>query len=362
MPLSRAELPEEFYDITSAQLLAQPEPMYLYARLFMAALGVQLNVPPELGMAGRAVGGSGAPYSSAERDRLMLSDDLATQLFAVKANFAGGPGHTIRFNRPQFTNTTYTQESRQIGTNQTVTTVPITADSEQIPLTVKRFGGPYDQANTRVAPYAIDDFDASMGVHDLANLAGTHLKRDFHRTLDAFYVTLSDLGAAIYPEGMTADNDAVTAGQFPLTYEQCNRTSKIMDEANLPVMGDGRRVMVLTPTGKKQLKDDPQFARYAEFHKEVNPLFPGYIGDSPEWMFFLSTTLSSPNNGSGIAVHRAHAIAPGALLGGIGKPPRVAPASDDNYGMTPKVIWVAHLAPGLADNRFVRTVRYSQDA
>ena len=49
------------------------------------------------------------------------------------------------------------------------------------------------------------------------------------------------------------------------------------------------------------------------------------------------------------ALPQAHAIAPGAFLGGTGKAPRVAAASDDNYGETAKVIWLAYLALGLAD-------------
>ena len=31
MPISRAELPEEFFDRTSSQLLPQPEPQYTHA-------------------------------------------------------------------------------------------------------------------------------------------------------------------------------------------------------------------------------------------------------------------------------------------------------------------------------------------
>ncbi len=50
-----------------------------------------------------------------------------------------------------------------------------------------------------------------------------------------------------------------------------------------------------------------------------------------------------------------------AVLSGTGKLPRVAPASDDNYGETAKVIWLAYLALGLADNRFVTRVAYTED-
>jgi len=362
MPISREELPEEFFDITSAQLLVQPEPQYFYASLFLQALAIELGVPDSLGW--RPVGGQGADYASAESGRLMLNGtNLPSELFAAKANFKGGPGHTLRFNRPRFTNSTYTEAARQIGTNQTISTVPITAGSEQVKLTIKRLGGPYDSTNSRVAPYALDAFDATMGVHNLAKFVGTHLKRDFHRMIDALMVLLADnASATTYPEGMSADNDATAAGMFPLTYEQMSRCAKQMDEADLPTLGDGRRIFVATPTGKKQLKDDPQFAAYAEGHKETNPLFPSYFGSTPEFHCFQSNTLTKTANGSSVDIHKGHAISPGVFMGGIGRAPSVRAASDDNYGETAKVIWLADLALGLADNRFVRSVRYSEDA
>ncbi len=359
MPISRGSLTEEFYDRTSAQLLAQPEPQYLYARLFLRALNIELTPPDMIGRLGMEIGGQGAAYTKAEQDRLQLSDDISTELFAAKAKFDGEPGHIIKFNRPKFTNSTYTQAVREVGVNQSISTTAISAGSEQALLQIKRFAGPYD---TAVQPYGLDAFDATMGVHDLVKFVGTHMKRDFHRTLDAFWVVLADLASTtIYPYGMAAANDATSKGMFPLTYEQISRTSKSQDEANLPTLADGRRVLVVTPTGKKQLKDDPQFAKYAEFHKDLNPMFPGWFGSTAEYHCFMSNTLTQTANSSSVNIHNGHAIAPGAFLGGTGKAPRIAAASDDNYGETAKVIWLAYLALGLADNRFVTKLAYSED-
>lgn len=362
MPASRVTLPEEFYDITSAQLLVQPEPQYAYAQLMLSAISQDLNVPDALGLQleNRQISGVPVPYKSAEEDRLELAKQLPSEVFATKVDFMGGPGHTMRFNRPRFTNSTYTEASRVIGTASSISTSPIEVQSEQVALTVKRYAGPYGAA--AVQPYAIDAFDAQMGVHSLAKLIGTHLKRDFHRWIDAVWVSLFDLASStIYPNGFAADNDITAKGQAPLTYEQISRTSRAQDEANLPTFSNGKRLLVVSPTGKKQLKDDPQFARYAEFHREMNPLFPGYFASLPEYELAVSTTLSQPANGSSVKVHRAHAIAPGVGLSGMGAPPAVVAATDDNYGQQAKVIWLAFMAFGLADNRFVTSVRYSED-
>jgi hypothetical protein len=359
MTVNRLTLPSEFFDITSAQLLAQPEPQYVHAILFKMAMGAELGVPDMLGVPGRAVGGNGADYN-ANGDRLKLAENLSSELFAVKVDFNGQPGHTIRFNRPKFTDSTYTIAARQIKSGQTITTTPMAVEGEQNSITLIRLGGPYD--GSQVAPYAIEAFDAEMGVHKLSKVVGAHLQRDHDKTLDGIFVTLADSTSNIvYPAGMTADNDATSKGMFPLTYEQISRVAKQMDEANLPTFGDGKRCLIVSPTGKKQLKDDPQFARYAEFHENVNPLFPGFFASTPEFHVFLSTTLTRTANSSSVAVHRAQAIAPGALMGAMGRRPSVRYASDDNYGETAKVIWLGDYGMGLADTRFVYSVRYAED-
>lgn len=359
----RAELPAEFQDYTDSKLLVQPQNQYPYCSLFKSALAIRL-AGAALDKA-RSPSGGGDAYIDASQDRLMLASRIPTALFQVKADFNKTRGHVIKFNRPKFTSTTYTLASRQVKTNQTISTTPANImDSEQNKLEIVRVAGPYDSTNSAPAPIAIEDFDANLSVHDLYDMAGTHLVEDFDHFLDAWLVATADsgTGATVYPEGMTANDDATQAGQYPFTYEQTSRASKEMDEANLPRFNNGRRMMMVTPTGKKQLKDDPQFARYAEAHTSQNPLFPGYFGSTPEFDFGLSNTLTTASNSSSVAVHYGHAIAPGAFMAGTGRAPRMALASDDNYGETPKIIWLADLANGLADSRFVKSIRYTEDA
>jgi hypothetical protein len=348
-------MPEEFFDITSSMLLVQPEPQYLYALLYLSAIGASLPNPVAIGLPGRQVSGVGADYSSAERDRQILSNPLTTDVFAVKADFNAAPGSTLRINRPVFANTTYTEASRRIATGTSISTVPVSVSSEQTNLTLYRFGGPYDNANNRVAPYAISAFDANMGIHNAAKLFGTHLKRDCHKFVDSVVTTLLDLGSTtVFPEGMTAANDATATGSFPFTYEQLSRCEQEADQANLPTFPDGYRVAVLTPTQVKQLKDDPQYTRYAEKHEQYNALFPQYVRSVGKTHIFKSTTLTISNNASSVPIHYGHYIAPGALMGGMGRQLRVAPNTDDNYGEDVKVIWIGDLAFGVANNTLVK--------
>ena len=62
MSIDRTNLPAEFFDITSAQLLIQPEPQYLHARTMLAAIMMELDAGNGGVLPGRTLAPSGAPY------------------------------------------------------------------------------------------------------------------------------------------------------------------------------------------------------------------------------------------------------------------------------------------------------------
>lgn len=356
----RATMPENFYDITSDMLLVQPEPQYFYADLFLGALGISLQTPSEIGLPGRSVGGNGAPYAPEDRDRLKLSSPMFRDVIAASVDFSGKPGNTIKINRPVFTNTTYTEASRRVASGTTISTTPTAVSEQQTNLTLYRYAGPYDSDQSAPAPLAIEAFDAQMGVHRAASIHGTHFKRDFHRFIDAVQVSLLDLASnAIYPEGMDAVDDATTTGSFKFTYEQLCRLEQEMDDDNAPTFSDGFRALVLTPKQLTQLGLNETYLKAGKEFPQYNMLFPQYVKSVNKFHIFKSTTLTVTNNSSSVPIHYGHAIAPGALLAGMGRAPRVAPNTNDNYGETVLAIWLADLAFGLANNSLVYSVRSS---
>lgn len=360
---SQGTVPEEFYIKTSDMLLVQPEPQYFYASLWLGAMGASLAEPTELGLPGRAIQGQGADYTPAERDRLILSNPMFTDVIAAKVDFRGMPGSSIRINRPVFTNSTYTEASRRIISGQTVSTTGQTVGSEQANLQLYSYGGPYNTAAGEIRPYAIEKFDASMGVHNASRVHGTHIKRDFHRFLDAVQVSLLDLASTVvYPEGVSADDDVTTAGSAPFTYEQLARLEAQMDVDNAPTFPDGFRAVVLHPTQVKDLKLDGDMQAMGDFFPQYNALFPQYVRSIGKFHIFKSNTLTTTANSSSVNIHYGHAIAPGALLGGMGAGPNgtgpaVTPNTNDNYGRTALVIWQGDMAFGLANNSLVYSVR-----
>jgi len=350
----RMQMPQEFFDRTDARLLIKPEPKYLYATWALNALGAELPIPDEMGHIGREIGGVGGDYNNNGGTLMLQADGMSESLFAATIDFEGEPGHTIRFNRPSFADTTYTQASRLIGTNTTISTVPIAIGSEQTSITIQRFAGPYDQTYSRVAPFALDSLDSQMGLHKKSKIVGTHLSRDWYKFNDRVMVAIADGGTALYPEGFSATTDFNTAGCAPLSYKYLSYIESTMDTANLPTLPDGFRVIVIPPVGDEALKLDRQYARLSEFHKDLNALYPAtYLRSVGKLHVFKSNTLTSTAGSGSIPLYRCHAIAPGAFGIGMGKKPMVTYSNDDNYGLTAKVIWVANMAYTMFDSSFV---------
>lgn len=358
-------LPNNFYERVSGKLLTAPRPQFVYAHGLLGALMKSLEVGDLSGaFSGTGHNGAGsviagAPVGNLENDALKLYNGVLSQIFEtpLEESFVGMPGTVVRFNRPAYDSTTYTWASRNVGPTQTISTVPIGVKEEQAKLALQLLTGPYDAANNRPAPYALDKFSAQVGVHKVTDYTGEMLKYDFHRVLEAGVTALLDTGTAIYPAGMTADNDIATVNGGALSVEQIARAQKTMDDANLPTFADGYRLLVVPPTGAYHLSGDSQF-RDARYFQEMNIVYRTYVGSIRGFHLITSTTLTATNNSSSVPVYKAHAVAPGALGAASGVPPQVAFSNDTNYGLTGKVMWQACMALGLLNNAYAYTLRF----
>lgn len=359
--INRSSLPAEFFDITSARMLIEPQPQFVLAQVWKQAVG---SSTPSLSgaaglMGGRGVAAGGASVPSADSMRLMLADPTFSKAVVHVTELGARPGHTVRLNRPVFATTTHTEASREIASGSQISTTPIDISQGQASLTLKRFGGPYDAANSRVAPYALDRFDASMALHSLVDLVGQHLGNDFDRTINSFMVTLLALAnTTVRPEGFSGVDSFTTADSGNLDFNTLARAERDLDEKSIPVFGNGRRMCLITAKQKQNLSDDPQFARYAEFHAPINPILAhSYYKSVGGLDLFCTETLSKATNSSSIAVHRGVAFGPGVIGSGCGGLPRVAFSTDDNYGEDAKLIWLLDGAFSCLDNRFATAIQ-----
>ena len=371
MPLiARASIGAEFEDRTSPLLLVQPEPQYLYAALWKMALHTSLaRKSDSLGWRAPEIGVGGHEYTELEKDQLIFEDPIYDGTFINVVEIGQRLGQTIRLNRPLYANTTYNQSSREIANGTLISTTPINVGSEQVSVTVKRFGGPYDQVNGNVAPFGVDRFDASKSIHSTAELVGTQLQRDFDRTIDYWVGEYLALGATqIMANGYTAlsqfyggqASPALNSGGYgeaPFSISMLNQIERTMQNLNLPVQPNGRRAIVISAIAVQELKDDPQFLKMSEFHPPINYLLKqSYYRTLGNMDIFQSTTLPVTNNGVGTnltaPVFQVQAFAPGVLGSGVSEMPRVAASSADNYGEWALVVWLMYAGFSLLDNRF----------
>lgn len=365
MSLSRITLSSEFFDRTSAKMLVQPEPQYLYAQLvFMADAQAQLRRAERLGVSPeRAIAGMGADVPGFEAMRLVLSDGVRSEAIMTTDELAPGKvGHTVRFNRPIFTDSTYTEAARTIAASQSISTTAIDVTAEQVSLTIKRFAGPYGASS--VQPYAVDRFDAEHSVHSLANTVGMHLARDRWKFVDTIMSGLFDTvasGYTIFPgdssNAITTDASAfvasVTGSQRPFDVETIFRAEEKLQGANIPRFANGAYIAILSPKQVRQLRSDPQFKALAVFDASRNPLARSFVASIGNVEIYVSATNATDSSTvSGVTIQHGVMFGPNKIGFASAGPCRVASANEDNFGETAKVVWMAYEGYANLDARF----------
>jgi hypothetical protein len=348
--IDRASFLNDFYDITSPRLLKQPEPPYIYARLWMDAMAAS---PPSVDALGRPNDGWGmGTYASFDEQMAAVESNVFKDAFEFVQEIGKRPGHTVKLNRPAFTNSTYTLASRRIASGATISTTGISVTSEQVSLTLERFGGPYSSS---VQPLSIERFDASVSMSGMVKVCDMHIVRDYHRWKHYVTATLLD-GASttnnVFPGTKTATTDFNAAGDGPMSWDMVLKASRLLADSSIPTFSNGKWAMVLNPRQIEQLAGDPAYQRLSEHHPQFNSLFGGaYVKTAGDFDIFRTPALNTGTNGS-ITYYKGHMFGPGILGGGIGDLPRVARSSNDNYGETDLIIWLEYSAIGLLDSRF----------
>lgn len=355
--IDRASLLQEFYDTTSPRLLKQPEPPYIYTRLFLDAT---MASPPSVDGLGRPNDAWGAgDYASFDEQMASVEQNIFKEAIEVVQEIGKKPGHTVRLNRPAFTDSTYTLASRRIPSGSTISTTGQSVTSEQVSLTLERFGGPFSNAQSAVAPLSIERFDSQVALHGMSKLCDMHLVRDFHKWQHYVIATLLDLASTsnnVFPGNRTAVTDFVAAGDGPMSWDMVLKTARILANASIPTFSNGKWAMVLNPIQIEQLAQDPAYQRLAEFHPQFNSLFQGaYVKTAGDFVIFRTPALNTGVNtvpNPDVTYYKGHAFGPGILGAGLGDTPRVARSNNDNFGETDLIVWLMYSAYGLLDNRF----------
>ena len=366
MVIARATLPSEFFDRTSAFMLRQPEPQYLYAQLvFASSAQAEMRRAEALGITPeRSISDMGAGVPSLVEMQRIIAAPQAEAIFTTDELAPEKVGHTIRMNRPVFSGGGYTESSRTVASSQTISTTPIDISAEQAAITIKRVAGPYDTVNSRVAPYALDRFDSQHSVHSLAALVGLHMSRDRMKYVDSVFNSLFDLGSStLYPadpnNALSSDASAFVAntpGTRVFDAQTVFRTEEKLLSQNIPAFANGRYMMIISAKQARDLRGDPEFQRLSVFMPDKNPL-NGYVSTLGNVDIYQSTTNTiDTSTVAGVSIQHGTAFGPGAVGYAPAGQCRTAASTDDNYGETNKVIWIAYEGQSLLDNRFIVNV------
>lgn len=377
--IGRATLPTNYEDfassVTSALVLPQPEPQYVFAhwamsgRLALAALNAgATSVQQYVSMVG-----GGAPIPP-DLDRMARVADSYPGFVQSIDMFGKGRGDTIKFQRPVFATGGLTKAARELTTNQTISTTGTVVQAEEVPVTLKEYHGP-DKDGNGVKPYAIWGFDAKFRANklQLASVTTQHLRRDYVSWLDAVIRDeFLQSGNVTYPLGVANAAAFVAGGNAKFSLEQILRARKALSDREWMRFPNGRYVCLVPTSFNTDMLEDVDYREQSKFHADGRNLLYGYISSVQDIDFFECTTLKSYVNpatieGStvpaNVTVQEAMLVGPGVVGFGTAAPdpenvmgPVARFADDTNYGTVAKVVWYALHAFQMLDDRGVQRI------
>jgi hypothetical protein len=380
--IGRGSLPanyEDFLNSATANLvLPTPQPQYLFAQFAMAgrlslaamnagATSVQQYV---------TMRGGGAPVSM-DLDRLIRTADSYPGFFQTIDQFGLGRGDTIKFQRPVFSTGGLTKASRKLNTNQTISTTGRTIQSEEVPLILEEYHGPYASDGSAVQPHAIWGFDAKFRANklQLVSVSSQHLAQDYTAWLDV--VMRDELRASPYmtlSDSSFADVASYTVGGgSTFSLEQILNARKALTDREWRPFPNGRYVLLVPSVFNTQMVADVEYRELSKVHSDGRNQLFGYIGSVQDVDIYECTTLKSyvatdvvagdegGTVGTGVVLQEALMVGPGAVGFGTAAPdpegamgPVARFADDTNYGTVAKVIWYALHSIGGLDMRGVQ--------
>lgn len=308
---STTSLTQELMDLISAEMLIQPDDLYLFY--------------------------ANGPIQRADSDAVV-------------------PGvNVINFNRPTLPTGTYTETSRRLTDGTVVDTTGIAIAMTQVSLTIREYAGPHD--GTAVRPFAVTEFLKNRAKHNVVALIGEFMRRDRNKFLD---VTIRDLLLAssnvFTPDGST--EATITAGQV-MTVAAIRSLNKTMKDAKIPTYPNGRWRLMLNTRDEQNLKSDEEYREAMRYFVQQNPVFDGHVMSFEGFDIMVTTHISTDTVGAGDAVtaYQGAAWGPYGIGHGVAKEPSVRMADDTDFGRLERMIWKSEECVGtLYSDLFYRTL------
>lgn len=361
--VSRISVPQSFIDTLSDVMLQPPLPQRTFAMMLAAA-----NAAAELAALDRNAWRYGAPNGRAQASDLydnmlaLAQSPLADCVRSVIDLQAPGSGHTVYMPRPVYSAGQFSESARTIGAGQDISLVAQAISAERVEITVRRVAGPAPATGSGgPQPFAIDRFDASRSVHDFMSLVGNHLKFDRDAYIDAAIRDRFDVAsdnAVVRPSGITADAAFPVSSETELDLVTLLRAQETLQLLNIPTFSDGLYRACITPKQMRQLQSDPDFQRLAVFENSINPAIARDVARVGQLLIIPSNVLRIDTaTVPGAAIQRGFAFGPNAIGYASAGPVEPRVSTNDNYGETLRLIWIAYEGHGVLDSRFVVGIR-----
>lgn len=372
--IGRASLPNNFVDFVdeanTLMRLPTPEPQYLFAQMAMGGVlqtaADMANMTAQQMVESMGLGAMANPGL----DRLVRVVDTLPMGVKFVDGFGKGKGDTIKLNRDIYTSGTYTEASRVLSTDATISTTGQVIHNEQVAVSLQEFIGPHDGSS--VKPYAIWDFDAEYRANkeNLASMVSRHLMRDYVKFVDtAIRDRMRSTSNITYSDSVANVLSFVAGAGHWISLDTIMRARKALSDREWQPFPSGRYSLFVPTAFNTQMIGDVDYRELSKFHVGKNPIF-GYIGTVQDIDIYECSTVKTyaatdtvPGDGNavpaGATVYEALLFGPGAVgWGDALRGPKVRAADDTNFGTVTKLIWYALHAFQTLDSRGVERILF----
>lgn len=366
----------EFIERLSLELLLQPDVMYPYARMLMAARAADVL--------------RNSDASAFDLARMQLLDGRTDASTGVVANMmeamAGGnggpldlnigfeypdlvrmvreaaqPGTSIKINRPTYLNGDVTAANRKASpTTKLFGTNSQAVNMDQVTVDIVEYLGPTLSDGT-ISPISLPRFTMHRSTHDLLADLGFQLRRDrirfMNSNMESMIITaLTNAGYITRPTGMSANANYTGTDNEPMSFDLLVNAGQQLKDRGIPGLAGTPRYLAILPTkAMSQLKLDPQYQRLSVFEPFYNPLFPGYVRTVDTMIVVESNNAAKLLNqgvGSAVTLYQSVILAPAMFGWGVSEDARALRNPNDDGGRSNEFGWSAYEGYSVLDDRF----------
>lgn len=356
MPIgTSATVTQEFVDVLSQELLIQPDAQYVFATMANAARERAMGLPDVRGESGAAANIEAAMGNAVGTIDRMGGPGSGTVKVVLDPTT---PGKTILIDRPVYLDGTFSEASRRLTEGTAIdVSAPLSPTLEQVSLTVREYGGPFDPGNSRVAPVGISDFVKRRARHDLLLYIGGLLRVDRNRFVDRVIVDLMLSSTNVTTPGDTALG-SLSEGDEPLDEATLARVKRRLLERSIPPFANGRYMLVISPQHEEDLRADDKFREITRYAVERGPLMSGYLTSYAGFDICISSKIPTAAVGAGDAVTGVQAVAfgPECIGHGIGMDAEARRYASDDFGRQDMFAWLSHECWALLNSNMVERI------